>query len=201
MNIQIIISVPPEQSRIQYYNLNEIVNYVHFVIVKTHVLVMPDIVACSGERVSSARVFNQVVQTVNFTFRNKFAYSISVAPETFTATSSNLWVRSTGPSKWDNYTLQPGKAHLASVCQQQAAFYSGYTECFFVSQAQSNRTFRVAALTPRVAVRSRIKRSYDDGMGIAPVMVYDIDLDDFEGNCSRDQIQSPLLEQLATASY
>ncbi|KAL3246391.1 hypothetical protein MRX96_017854 [Rhipicephalus microplus] len=171
-NISLVISVPPDESRFRFYDLSNTVNMARFVIVKTHTLVMPGIVACNGDRVSATRLFNKIIEPIN------------VGPDTFTTTSAQLWVRSSGPSSWDNYTLQPGKAHLASVCKQSPRFYPFYPECFFSSQIVTNDEFLIATLLTRYAVRIRIKKSYDDGAAIAPVMVYDIDLDDFNGNCS-----------------
>ncbi|KAL1471223.1 hypothetical protein MTO96_040038 [Rhipicephalus appendiculatus] len=134
-------------------------------------------------------------------FETFAVFPLKVGPDTFTTTLAQLWVRSSGPSKWDNYTLQPGKAHMATVCKQTSQYYPFYPECFFSWQTGSNGQFRVAALLPRRAVRIRIKRSYNDGMAIAPVMVYDIDLDDFEGSCSNGSYLSPIIAQLATSSF
>ncbi|XP_065291017.1 uncharacterized protein [Dermacentor albipictus] len=200
-NLPLVISVPPDESRIQLYHLSYTATLVRFVIVKTHTLVRPDIVTCSGERPTAARIFNKVIEPISMTLRPKFGYSMSVAPETFTAEEDSMWVRSSGPSRWENYTLQLGKTHMAAVCQQAPRYFGTEDECFFTSQTDDNVTFRIATLLTPSAVRERIKRSYDEGMGIAPVMAYDIDLDDFDGSCSNGTHMSPIIEELAVSSY
>ncbi|XP_075540028.1 uncharacterized protein LOC142574920 [Dermacentor variabilis] len=200
-NISLMMSVPPDESRIQLYHLSYTATLVQFVIVKTHTLVRPGIVTCNGDRVSAARIFNKVIEPISITLRHKFGYSMSVAPETFTAEEDSMWVRSSGPSRWENYTLQLGKTHMAAVCHQAPRYYGTEEECLFTSQTDDNVTFRIATLLTPSAVRERIKRSYDEGMGIAPVMAYDIDLDDFEGSCGNGTHMSPIIEELAVSSF
>ncbi|KAL1475915.1 hypothetical protein MTO96_036935 [Rhipicephalus appendiculatus] len=78
-NITVMISVPPDESRFRFYDLTNTANIVRFVIVKTHTLVMPGIVACNGDRVSATKIFNKIVEPMNVTLRHKFGYSMSVS--------------------------------------------------------------------------------------------------------------------------
>lgn len=49
-------------------------------------------------------------------------------------------------------------------------------------------------------VLTRMRNSYDDGMGDVPIMVYDIELDDFSGQCN-PHVTSPLIQALAIGTY
>ncbi|KAH7975083.1 hypothetical protein HPB49_023458 [Dermacentor silvarum] len=90
---------------------------------------------------------------------------------------------------------------MAKVCPQLLNYYSIFPECYFTWLPDDNSTFRVATLLTHDGVSKRIKQSYDEGMGIAPVMAYNIDLDDFEGSCSGGTYLSPIIHALATASF
>ncbi|KAL1466458.1 hypothetical protein MTO96_042725, partial [Rhipicephalus appendiculatus] len=51
----------------------------------------------------------------------------------------------------------------------------------------------VATFSDEAALMQRMSQSYDDGMGVAPVVVYDVDMDDYLGNCSGAATMSPLV--------
>ncbi|XP_077507791.1 endochitinase-like [Amblyomma americanum] len=199
-SVPVMISVPPNESRMGHYSLNETVHMAEFVIVKTHTLTLPGFVGCSGVRPIAARVFNKIRDQLNRTVWHKIGYSVSVGAETFTSKEENLWVPSSGPSSWDNYTLQPGKAHVgAAFCTSNVSFESDFLECGFTSRSVGNGTYLIATLHSELSMANRIKHSYDDGMGISSVMAYDIDLDDFEGLCGAQK--SPGVRSLAIGYF
>ncbi|KAH7976957.1 hypothetical protein HPB52_021924 [Rhipicephalus sanguineus] len=59
---------------------------------------------------------------------------------------------------------------------------------------------RVAAFAGPKEIRVRLNRAYDLNLGDTPIVIYDIDLDDFEGKCPGG-VQSPQIEAYATAPY
>ncbi|KAL1418278.1 hypothetical protein MTO96_005793, partial [Rhipicephalus appendiculatus] len=122
-----------------------------------------------------------------------------VAPETFTAEVAQLGAPSSRPSRWDNYTLQPGKAHYTSVCRQPVIRTPEHPECLMAQRRVALYHVNVATFSDPAALHSRVRKAYLDGMGMTPLMVYDIDLDDYHGLCGFGM--SPLLRVLATAAY
>ncbi|KAH7976366.1 hypothetical protein HPB52_012766 [Rhipicephalus sanguineus] len=163
---------------------------------------VPIYVTVGGDREDSKN-FSITVNTVytrrNFALRLESFTMWQVAPETFSAQVSQLGAPSSGPSRWDNYTLQPGKAHYTSVCRQPVIRTPEHPECLMAERRVGLYNVSVATFSDPDALRSRVRKSYLDGMGMAPLMVYDIDLDDYQGLCGFGM--SPLIRVLATAAY
>ncbi|KAL1418378.1 hypothetical protein MTO96_005749 [Rhipicephalus appendiculatus] len=196
--MSVIVSVPPLEDRMRWYDLNKHMRGIRYVIIKTHTLRYPDLVSCSGERTYAAQAYNEIRKTFDPVFWWKLAYSVSVAPETFTAQTAALGAYSSGPSAWDTYTQQPGKAHFATVCKLDKIRTPDHPECLMASRPADNENLYVATFSDEAALMQRMSQSYDDGMGVAPVVVYDVDMDDYLGNCSGAATMSPLVRALAS---
>ncbi|XP_037508394.1 uncharacterized protein LOC119384307 [Rhipicephalus sanguineus] len=121
-----------------------------------------------------------------------------VAPETFTARTAALGAYSSGPSVWDTHTQQPGKVRYSAVCKLDKIRTPDHPECLMASRAAEDDNLLVATFSDEAALLQRMSQSYDDGMGVAPVAVYNVDLDDYLGNCSGTAIMSPLVRALAS---
>ncbi|KAH6921273.1 hypothetical protein HPB50_027736 [Hyalomma asiaticum] len=194
----VIVSIPPIVARMRWYDLNKHLSKILYVIVKTHTLRYPDLVSCSGERTFAAQVYNDIRRMFNQSSWWKLGYSVSVAPETFTAHMAVLGAYSSGPSTWDTYTRQPGKAHYVAVCNLDKLRTADRPECLMTSRPVDNDTLHVVAFADEEALVQRMVQSYSDGMGVAPVAVYDVDLDDYRGVCSGGAVMSPLIRALAS---
>ncbi|XP_049520328.1 uncharacterized protein LOC125944161 [Dermacentor silvarum] len=199
LNLSVILAVPPEPALVSHYNLPRAMPLVEYVVVKTHTLRLNRAVYCSGARRYAARVFTDVRSLLPPQLRNKLAYSISVAPDTFTARQAVMGTVSLGPSTWENYTKKPDKTHYAAICHMNATRFPEHPECALVSQG-SGTNFKVATFAGPGELRTRMRKAYDDGMGDVPIVVYDIDLDDFKGHCPAG-VMSPLTRTLAITTY
>ncbi|KAH6919648.1 hypothetical protein HPB50_029364 [Hyalomma asiaticum] len=130
---------------------------------------------------------------------------------TFTTTDlPRLGDPSTGPSLFDYYTRQPGKTRYDLVCRLARAAKStdaecnvGYVRSTDVSQAGSERhdvKASVATFASPNEIKTRMSRAYSYNLGDTPLVVYDIDLDDFEGKCPGGAL-SPQVKAYATSTY
>ncbi|XP_070389631.1 uncharacterized protein [Dermacentor albipictus] len=199
LNFSVILAVPPKLALMSVYNLPRAMSVVKYVVVKTHTLRLSSAVYCSGARQYAARIFNDVRNSLPPQLRHKLAYSISVAPDTFTARDAVMGAVSLGPSMWENYTKKPDKTHYAAICHMNVTRFPEHPECALVSQG-SDTYFKVAAFAGPEELQTRMRRAYDDGMGDVPVVVYDVDLDDFKGYCPAG-VMSPLIRALAITTY
>ncbi|XP_072143090.1 uncharacterized protein [Dermacentor andersoni] len=199
LNLSVILAVPPKLALISRYSLPRVMPLVEYVVVKTHTLRLSSAVYCSGARQYAARIFNGVRNLLLPQVHHKLAYSISVAPDTFTARDAVMGAVSLGPSMWEHYTKKPDKTHYAAICFMNVTRFPEHPECALVSQG-SDTYFKVAAFAGPEELQTRMRRAYDDGMGDVPVVVYDVDLDDFKGYCPAG-VMSPLIRALAITTY
>ncbi|XP_070387979.1 probable chitinase 10 [Dermacentor albipictus] len=198
--LRLIVSVPPVKSRLSRYSLPSNVTAVDYVIIKTHTHTAPpplrNVVRCSGDQRAAADVFNAALSTFNMTDTAKLGYSISVGPETFKAPAAQLGAPVLGMIKWDNNTRQPGRTSYASVCHMPVLRNASHPQCFIVGRWIDSQSVHVATFANETALQQRMNRTYADQMAMAPVAVFDIDLDDFEGKCTG--VMSPLIRAVAT---
>ncbi|XP_072142227.1 chitotriosidase-1-like [Dermacentor andersoni] len=199
--LRLIVSVPPVKSRLSAYSLDKMVSAVDYVIIKTHTHTAPpslrNVVRCSGDQSAAADVFNAALSTFNMTDKANLGYSISVGPETFMAPAAQLGAPVLGMIQWDNTTRQPGRTSYASVCPDMPVLRTAsHPQCLMVARRIDNETVGVATFADVYALQQRMNRTYADQMGMAPVAVFDIDLDDFAGNCTG--VMSPLIRAVAT---
>ncbi|XP_075730780.1 chitinase-3-like protein 1 [Rhipicephalus microplus] len=200
--IDVIISVPPVKSRLHVYSLDKVIGLVDFIIIKTHMHTanpsMRDAVRCSGDHSDAADVFNAALSSLPKSDDDwRLGYSISVAPETFVAPAARLGVPVLGTAPWDNQTRQPGRTSYASVCQEKPVIRTNsHPLCLMVARQMENQNILVATFSDERALMERMNLTYSSNMALAPVAVYDIDLDDFAGECGNGL--SPLIRALAT---
>ncbi|KAH8034680.1 hypothetical protein HPB51_000322 [Rhipicephalus microplus] len=120
-----------------------------------------------------------------------------VAPETFLAPVAQLGAPVLGTSQWDRHTRQPGRTSYASVCQEKPVIRTPkHPLCLMVARQKDSHTLQVATFADERALKERMNLTYSDNMAMAPVAVFDIDLDDFYGKCGRGM--SPLIRAIAT---
>ncbi|KAL1481318.1 hypothetical protein MTO96_015753 [Rhipicephalus appendiculatus] len=134
--LNVMITVPPVQSRFSTYSLDQVAGKVDYIIIKTHTHTAPrslfNVVRCSGDQSVAADVFNEALNMLSdFDRKSRLGYSISVA------------------------------------------------------------TF-----ADELALIQRMNLTYSDNMAMAPVAVFDVDLDDFYGRCGSGM--SPLVRAIAT---
>ncbi|KAL1445646.1 hypothetical protein MTO96_029114 [Rhipicephalus appendiculatus] len=199
--IEVMISVAPVKSRLSNYSLDQVASMVDYIIIKTHAASPPllrNVVRCSGDHRVAADVFNAALNTLpNLDDRWRLGYSISVAPETFLAPVAQLGAPVLGTVQWDNHTRQPGRTSYASVCQQQPVIRtSSHPLCLMVARQVDSQTVNVATFADERALMERMNLTYSDQMAMAPVAVFDMDLDDFTGKCGNGM--SPLIRAIAT---
>ncbi|XP_065290766.2 uncharacterized protein [Dermacentor albipictus] len=199
-HLRLIVSVPPVKSRLSRYSLDKRVSAVDYVIIKTHTHTaspsLLNVVRCSGDQSVAADVFNEALSTFNMTDKANLGYSISVGPETFKAPAAQLGAPVLGMIEWDNTTRQPGRTSYASVCRMPVFLTPSHPECLMVMRRIDNQTVHVATFANETALQQRMNRTYADQMAMAPVAVFDIDLDDVEGKCTG--VMSPLIRAVAT---
>ncbi|KAH7957806.1 hypothetical protein HPB52_022771 [Rhipicephalus sanguineus] len=137
LNISVILAVPPEPAVVSSYDLPRAMPLVKYVVVKTHTLRLSSAVYCSGARRFAAGVFSNVRDLLPQEQRHKLAYSVSVAPDTFTAREAVMGAVSLGPSRWENYTKKAGKTHYAAICHLNVTRFLDHPECVMVHQGDS----------------------------------------------------------------
>ncbi|KAL1467933.1 hypothetical protein MTO96_041816, partial [Rhipicephalus appendiculatus] len=122
--------------------------------------------------------------------------------DTFTtAGSAQLGEPSKGPSTFDYYTRQPQRTRYDLVCQLPRGRQGTDDECAVAYKPIRNSAdVKVAAFAGPKEIRVRLNRAYDLNLGDTPIVIYDIDLDDFEGKCPGG-VKSPQIEAYATAPY
>ncbi|KAH7964350.1 hypothetical protein HPB51_027412 [Rhipicephalus microplus] len=119
--------------------------------------------------------------------------TVNVAPETFLAPVAQLGAPILGTMQWDNHTRQPGRTSYASVCQEKPVIRtSSHPLCLMVARQVDSQTVNVATFADERALQERMRLTYSNKMAMAPVAVFDIDLDDFNGTCGSGM--SPLYE-------
>ncbi|KAL1481316.1 hypothetical protein MTO96_015751 [Rhipicephalus appendiculatus] len=155
-------------------------------------------VKCSGELSDAADVFNAALSTLATLDDDwRLGYSISVAPETFVATAAQLGAPVLGTTQWDNQTRQPGLSSYACVCQEKPVIRTNsHQQCLMVARQIDSQTVHVATFSDERALNERMNLTYLNNMALAPVAVFDIDLDDFTGKCGNGM--SPLIRAVAT---
>ncbi|KAH7967187.1 hypothetical protein HPB49_023392 [Dermacentor silvarum] len=199
--LRLIVSVPPVKSRLSAYSLDKMVSSVDYVIIKTHTHTaspsLLNLVRCSGDQGVAADVFNAALSTFNMTDKANLGYSISVGPETFKAPVAQLGAPVLGMIRWDANTRQPGRTSYASVCKEKPVLETpSHPQCLMVARPIDSQTVQVATFANEKALQQRMNRTYADQMAMAPVAVFDIDLDDFAGKCTG--VMSPLIRAVAT---
>ncbi|KAH7934816.1 hypothetical protein HPB52_001000 [Rhipicephalus sanguineus] len=193
----VMISIPPVKSRLSAYSLQAVVSMVDYIIIKTHTAFpsLRNVVRCSGDHRVAADVFNAALALLpTWDDKLRLGYSISVAPETFLAPVAQLGAPALGTKQWDNYTRQPGRTSYASVCRETPVIRtSSHPLCLMVARQIDSQT--VATFSDEQAIMERMNLTYSDNMAMAPVAVFDIDLDDFTGKCGNGP--SPLIRAVA----
>ncbi|KAL1437667.1 hypothetical protein MTO96_048695 [Rhipicephalus appendiculatus] len=197
-----MISVPPVKSRLGYYSLDTVARMVDYIIIKTHTHVVDpslfNVVRCSGDQSAADDVYTEALSTLTtYEDKSRLGYSISVAPETFIAPAAQLGAALLGTTHWDNHTRQPGRTSYASVCQEKPVIRTqSYPLCLMVSRPRDSQTVQVATFSDERALMARMNLTYSNEMAMAPVAIFDIDLDDFTGTCGSGM--SPLIRAVAT---
>ncbi|KAH6941663.1 hypothetical protein HPB50_021711 [Hyalomma asiaticum] len=188
-SVDVMISVSPVKSRMSGYSLELAAKLCDYVIIKTHTHTAPPslrrVVRCSGDQSVAADVFNEALKLpLSPIDKSRLGYSISVAPETFMAPAAELGAPVLGSIHWDNHTRQPGRTSYASVCLERPVIRSrSHPQCLIVARQYGSQNVGVATFADEQAMMERMNRTYSDQMAMAPVGVYDIDLDDFAGMC------------------
>ncbi|KAM7295881.1 hypothetical protein ISCGN_021111 [Ixodes scapularis] len=180
------------------YGLEALLPLLEYVVVKTHALNGPrHIVACHGTRQMAARALAQL-RAEHPEYWSKFIYSVSVAPYTYrTDSSPQLGATSKNHSVFDWPVRQKGRTSYDQVCKLDVVQQTTDRECAVAYQgSRRSGDFKVAAFAGPQQLWRRMAMSYDDGMGDTPVVVYDLDLDDFLNKCT-PSVMSPLVEALA----
>ncbi|CAN7945454.1 unnamed protein product, partial [Ixodes pacificus] len=132
----------------------------------------------------------------------RVTWFVQVASYTYT---TDVWPRlgasSKGPSVFDRPVRQKGRTTYDQVCKLRVVPQTTDPECAVAYwRYKSNSDFKVAAFTGPQQLWQRMDKSYDDNMGDTPIVVHDMDLDDFLGNCAIGTM-SPLAEALAVGVY
>ncbi|CAN8003310.1 unnamed protein product, partial [Ixodes hexagonus] len=130
--------------------------------------------------------------------RNKFIYSVSVGPYTYkTPGAPELGATSTGHVIFDWPVRHKGRTTYDQVCKLDIVQQTTDRECA-VAYAPSEKSgdLKVAAFAGPQQLWRRMAMSYEDDMGDTPIVVYDLDLDDFLNKCT-PSVMSPLTEALA----
>ncbi|KAM7282485.1 uncharacterized protein ISCGN_002635 [Ixodes scapularis] len=74
----VMLSVPPSPDLVDLYNLNQIMDMLKLVIVKTHTLRPDNTLACTGDRADAFAAFAAIRANLSGIYRDKLAYSIQV---------------------------------------------------------------------------------------------------------------------------
>ncbi|CAN8030772.1 unnamed protein product [Ixodes persulcatus] len=74
----VMLSVPPSPDLVDLYNLNEIMDMLQLVIVKTHTLRPDNTLACTGDRPDAYAAFTAIRANLSRIYHGKLAYSIQV---------------------------------------------------------------------------------------------------------------------------
>ncbi|KAH9373993.1 hypothetical protein HPB48_018761 [Haemaphysalis longicornis] len=116
--------------------------------------------------------------------------------------------KTTEAGQYDYTTRQPGKTRYGLVCRLTVVERNTDPECAVgydkrsvdAGRGAERQKVKVAAFARPKEIKARLRRAYELGLGDTPVVVYNIDLDDFEGDCDPG-VMSPQLEAYATATY
>ncbi|CAN8003312.1 unnamed protein product [Ixodes hexagonus] len=194
----LILAVPPRHEYAKDYDLGPILPYLAHVVVKTHQLrAVNNLVACHGTRAMAAPVLRKFRADFPQHWK-KYIYSVSVAPYTYTTYDAPvLGSTAKGGAIFDWPVKQKDKTSYDQVCKLDIVQQAQDAECVVAyKRSGTGNKIKVAAFAGPQQLWQRMARSYDDNMGSTPVVVYDMDLDDFLGRCTPG-VMSPLLEALA----
>ncbi|XP_077548368.1 chitinase-like protein 3 [Haemaphysalis longicornis] len=203
---RLLLSVPPRLDQLQHYGLPHIFPLVHYVIVQTH-LSRPRsaMLDCEGRALRTYPVVDSMRR--EFPDRwDRFIYSVSAGAHTFTTeVAPYLGAPTKGSAVFEYRTRQQGATRYDVVCTLPRSTRLGRDDECAVAYApqpdgSQSREFKAAAFAGPEEIRTRLNRAYDFAFGDTAVVVYDIDLDDFEGRCPGGDV-SPQIEAYATAPY
>ncbi|XP_077499697.1 uncharacterized protein LOC144110562 [Amblyomma americanum] len=205
-----MLTVPPLLSYLDKYGLPKVLPDLDYVIVTTHKLRRPGVVACAGERSLAAKAFRKIrdsFASADREIRRKFAYSISIGADIFklehTAEVKHLAPIKRLSAVFNGREIMLGKTSYPDVCELLVVDRNSDEECRVVagSRTQSKQNGleqEVAALAGPQELQRRISSSYEEGMGDAPVAVFDVFLDDDpQRRCTETNMEAPLLQTIA----
>ncbi|EEC09471.1 hypothetical protein IscW_ISCW019514 [Ixodes scapularis] len=132
----------------------------------------------------------------------RVTWFVQVAPYTYT---TDVWPRlgasNKGPSVFDRPVRQKGRTAYDQVCKLRVVPQTTDPECAVAYRRyKTSSDFKVAAFTGPQQLWQRMVKSYDDNMGDTPIVVYDMDLDDFLDRCATGTM-SPLAEALCVGVF
>ncbi|XP_077497950.1 putative chitinase 2 [Amblyomma americanum] len=199
----LLLSVRPE--RVHLYGLEQLLPLLLYVVVATH---KPPAgrrsfptVQCSAPGDVVATTMDRIRRYYDPTMWTRFIYSVAVGADTFTTEGSvGLGAPSKGPSSFDYYTHQPRRTRYDLVCQLPRSRHVSDECSVGYATIQGSVDVKVATFAGPKEIRTRLNRAYDLALGETPIVVYDIDLDDFQGKCPGNA-QSPQIGAYATATY
>ncbi|XP_064479894.1 uncharacterized protein LOC135393352 [Ornithodoros turicata] len=197
-NFHVALTIPPRADYVERYGMNTYHNELDFIIVTTHTLQSGRRVECKGRGIESARIARAVMALVPHGAARKVAVSISLGVNTFVAEEPHIGSASTKGAPIDPTSKHPRKAGYHSVCNLPRSQWveTGEDECSMTFSLAGPNVYYVATFMTEENIRIRMRRSYERGVGDSPVVVYDMDLDDFMGTCSASGYTSTLMNAI-----
>ncbi|XP_064476066.1 chitotriosidase-1-like [Ornithodoros turicata] len=185
----VIVTLPPLIQDLRLYAANKYADKVNYVAVATHRLLRgQNVVECKDRGAESNAIIHQVHVAISKFPHRKVCMSISVGPSTFTAMYPTLGTSGKTGAAIDPTTKQPGKAGYYKVCKMRMQTNTGDPECSINYDGPN-----VATFSSPENLKYRMQQTYDQGLGDICVVIFDMDLDDFAGECPRHgHLHSPL---------
>ncbi|KAH7971298.1 hypothetical protein HPB49_021134 [Dermacentor silvarum] len=173
-SLRVMLTVPPLPHLLGPYQLSRLLPELDHVVISTHKLRSPGEVTCAGERRLTTAAFLRIRHlyaspSADSAVADKFVYALS---------------------QWKSKTAYP------FVCDLQVSDTKSDKECVM---ALGSAKGEVAAFARAEDLCRRMRKAYDDGIGDAPVAVFDVQLDDPAGRCKLKNSRGPLLRIVAEA--
>ncbi|XP_070395691.1 protein IWS1 homolog isoform X3 [Dermacentor albipictus] len=193
--VPMLVTVPPDADIVKRYfnSLRSASSGIQYVIVATHRLRAVGFVSCAGGQKGAARAYWTVRNVLGPKFYKKLIYSVALGGDVFASTKLGIEAPAQPLSCFYGDEIGIPKVRFADVCLMTEV--NKTDECALYTTEASSAGYKVVALAGIEELKKRRIPMSGYQMGLLPIVVYDIHLDDYEAVCKYPRW--PLLRAIA----
>ncbi|KAH7937248.1 hypothetical protein HPB49_009519 [Dermacentor silvarum] len=192
-DVYVLLTVPPDAHILKQLRLQSLVTYrivtrIEHIIVATHRLRAQGLVCCTGGLNEASMVFWAIKKVLPLWLHHRLAYSIALGADTYFSNSRELWTPGVPLSRFYDPAQGTMKMSYKEVCKLPTV--NKTDECVLSIAARNSSGYKMVAFAGTEQLRNRLVKTNYYEMDQYPVVIYDIELDDYEGVC--EKIKWPL---------
>ncbi|XP_054922926.1 uncharacterized protein [Dermacentor andersoni] len=151
------------------------------------------LVCCTGGLNEASMALWAIRKILEPSFLRRVAYSIALGADTYFGDSKELWTPGIPLSRFYDLAQGTVKMSYKQVCKLPTVKKTD--ECVLSIAARNGSGYKMAAFAGMEQLRNRLVKSYYYEMAQLAVVIYDIELDDYEGFC--ENTKWPLIRALS----